>query len=74
MRNERGLKNCIRIVASYELVNSGDVSWALCAGADFITSARGFMFLWVVSKLLNVTKILALPELRPKPSKGTSAW
>jgi len=25
-------------------VNPGDVAWALCAGADFITSARGFMF------------------------------
>ena len=44
MRNERGLKDRIRIVASGKLVNPGDVAWALCAGADFITSARGFMF------------------------------
>lgn len=43
-RNERGLKDRIRIVASGKLVNPGDVAWALCAGADFITSARGFMF------------------------------
>ncbi|SLN36506.1 FMN-binding glutamate synthase family protein [Pseudooctadecabacter jejudonensis] len=44
MRNERGLKDRIRIVASGKLVNPGDVAWALCAGADFVTSARGFMF------------------------------
>lgn len=44
MRNERGLRDRIRIVASGKLVNPGDIAWALCAGADFITSARGFMF------------------------------
>jgi glutamate synthase domain-containing protein 2 len=25
-------------------VNPSDVAWAICAGADFVTSARGFMF------------------------------
>ncbi|MEJ1991016.1 MAG: FMN-binding glutamate synthase family protein [Maritimibacter sp.] len=44
LRDQRGLHNRIRIVASGKLVNPGDVAWALCAGADFITSARGFMF------------------------------
>jgi glutamate synthase domain-containing protein 2 len=44
MRNECGLRDRIRIVASGKLVNPGDIAWALCAGADFITSARGFMF------------------------------
>lgn len=44
LRNKHGLKNRIRIVASGKLVNPGDVAWALCAGADFVTSARGFMF------------------------------
>jgi len=44
MRNEAGLKDRIRLIASGKLVNPGDVAWALCAGADFITSARGFMF------------------------------
>ncbi len=44
LRDEFGLKDRIRIVASGKLVNPGDVAWALCAGADFITSARGFMF------------------------------
>lgn len=44
MRNKHGLKDRIRIIASGKLVNPGDIAWALCAGADFVTSARGFMF------------------------------
>ena len=44
MRDEAGLKDRIRIVASGKLVNPGDIAWALAAGADFVTSARGFMF------------------------------
>jgi len=44
LRREFGLTDRIRLVASGKLVNPGDVAWALCAGADFVTSARGFMF------------------------------
>ncbi|MEL7012987.1 MAG: FMN-binding glutamate synthase family protein [Pseudomonadota bacterium] len=44
IRDRHGLKDRIRIIASGKLVNPGDVAWALCAGADFVTSARGFMF------------------------------
>lgn len=44
LRNKAGLKDRIRIVASGKLVNPGDVAWALAAGADFVVSARGFMF------------------------------
>ena len=44
LRDEFGMKERIRIVASAKLVNPGDVAWALAAGADFVTSARGFMF------------------------------
>ncbi|WP_299284059.1 FMN-binding glutamate synthase family protein [uncultured Tateyamaria sp.] len=44
LRDQAGLKERIRIIASGKLVNPGDVAWALAAGADFITSARGFMF------------------------------
>lgn len=44
LRDQRGLTSRIRIVASGKLVNPGDVAWAICAGADFVTSARGFMF------------------------------
>ncbi|MEL6380846.1 MAG: glutamate synthase-related protein, partial [Pseudomonadota bacterium] len=44
LRDRAGLKERIRIVASGKLVNPGDVAWAIAAGADFITTARGFMF------------------------------
>lgn len=44
LRDRYGLHERIRLVASGKLVNPGDVAWALCAGADFVTSARGFMF------------------------------
>lgn len=39
-----GLRKRIRIIASGKRVNPTEVAWALCAGADFVTSARGFMF------------------------------
>ncbi|MDH5545752.1 MAG: FMN-binding glutamate synthase family protein [Gammaproteobacteria bacterium] len=41
---EAGLRNRVRVIASGKLVTSAKVAWALCAGADFATSARGFMF------------------------------
>lgn len=41
---EYGLKKRIRLIVSGKLINPSDVAWALCAGADFVTSARGFMF------------------------------
>ena len=44
MRNRAGLKDRVRIIASGKLVNSSDLAWALAAGADLVTSARGFMF------------------------------
>lgn len=44
LRDEAGLKDRVRLVASGKLVNPGDIAWALATGADFITSARGFMF------------------------------
>ena len=44
LRDEYGLRDRIRLIASGKLVNPGDVAWALAAGADFVTSARGFMF------------------------------
>lgn len=39
-----GLRERIRVIASGKLITPSGVAWALCAGADFITSARGFMF------------------------------
>jgi glutamate synthase domain-containing protein 2 len=41
---ESGLKNRIRVVASGKIVTSARAAWALCVGADFINTARGFMF------------------------------
>jgi len=38
------LKNRIRVVAAGKLVTSARAAWALCVGADFVVSARGFMF------------------------------
>lgn len=39
-----GLKDRIKVIASGKLVTPAEVAWALCAGADFVVSARGFMF------------------------------
>lgn len=39
-----GLRDRIRVVASGKLITPGEVAWALCTGADFVNSARGFMF------------------------------
>ncbi len=38
------LKKRIRVIAAGKLVTSAKAAWALCAGADFINTARGFMF------------------------------
>ena len=41
---ETGLRNRVRVVASGKIVTSARAAWALCVGADFINTARGFMF------------------------------
>jgi glutamate synthase domain-containing protein 2 len=41
---ESGLRDRIRVIAAGKLVTSARAAWALCAGADFVNSARGFMF------------------------------
>lgn len=38
------LRERIKIIASGKLLTPGKVAWALAAGADFVVSARGFMF------------------------------
>ena len=42
-RARHGLTERIRIIASGKLVTPDKVAWALCMGADFVSSARGFM-------------------------------
>ena len=39
-----GLKERVKVISSGKLVTPEEVAWALCAGADFVVSARGFMF------------------------------
>ncbi|MEJ2755574.1 MAG: FMN-binding glutamate synthase family protein, partial [Gammaproteobacteria bacterium] len=39
-----GLRERIKVIASGKLINPSEVAWALCTGADFVNSARGFMF------------------------------
>ncbi len=39
-----GLRDRIVLMAAGKLVTPADVAWAFCAGADFVSSARGFMF------------------------------
>jgi glutamate synthase domain-containing protein 2 len=41
---ESGLKDRIKIIVAGKLVTPSMVAWALASGADFINSARGFMF------------------------------
>lgn len=42
--NKHDLRKRIRVMCSGKLITPADVAWALCMGADFVNSARGFMF------------------------------
>ncbi len=42
--HEFGLKDRVKVVVSGKLITPAEVAWALCMGADFVCSARGFMF------------------------------
>jgi len=39
-----GLRDRVKVIASGKLITPAEVAWAYCAGADFVASARGFMF------------------------------
>ncbi len=39
-----GLRERIRVIASGKMITPAEAAWALCAGADFVVSARGFLF------------------------------
>lgn len=39
-----GLRERVKVIASGKLVNPSEAAWALCMGADFVVSARAFMF------------------------------
>lgn len=42
--NRYDLDSRIHVIASGKLITPAEAAWALCVGADFINSARGFMF------------------------------
>jgi glutamate synthase domain-containing protein 2 len=39
-----GLRERVRVIASGKLITPVNVAWALCLGADYVNSARGFLF------------------------------
>ena len=39
-----GLRDRITVIAAGKLITPAEIAWAFCAGADFVCSARGFMF------------------------------
>ena len=41
---EADLRGRIKVIAAGKLVTPAKAAWALCAGADFVNTARGFMF------------------------------
>lgn len=43
MLSRYGLRDRIRVIASGKLINPADAAVALCMGADFVNTARGFM-------------------------------
>lgn len=41
---KHGLKDRIKVIAAGKLITPAEVAWAYCVGADFVSTARGFMF------------------------------
>ena len=41
---KHNMRERIKVCASGKLITPAEVAWAYCAGADFVNSARGFMF------------------------------
>ena len=39
-----GLRERVKVIASGKLITPAEVAWAYCVGADFVVTARGFMF------------------------------
>lgn len=44
MLKKHGLRDRVKVCASGKMINPSEAAWAFCAGADFVNSARGFMF------------------------------
>jgi glutamate synthase domain-containing protein 2 len=41
---EAGIKDRVKVIAAGQLVTSARAAWALACGADYVNTARGFMF------------------------------
>mgnify|MGYP005809476529 CR=1 FL=1 len=41
---QAGLNDRVRVIASGKLLTAQAAAWALCVGADFVNTARGFLF------------------------------
>lgn len=41
---EAGIKERIKVIAAGQLINPARAAWALACGADYVNTARGFMF------------------------------
>jgi glutamate synthase domain-containing protein 2 len=70
---EHRLRQRVRVVASGKLITPADVAWALCVGADFVCSARGFMFSLGCSQALQCNKNTCptgITTHNPKLQKG----
>ncbi|MDX8384554.1 MAG: FMN-binding glutamate synthase family protein [Ghiorsea sp.] len=39
-----GLRDRVKVICSGKMITPSAVAWALCVGADFVVSARGFLF------------------------------
>ena len=70
--NEYGLRQRIKVIASGKLITPADVAWALSIGADFINSARGFMFALGCIQALQCNKNTC-PTGTPRMTKNCSA-
>ena len=71
--NEHGLRERVKVIASGKLITPADVAWALCMGADFICSARGFMFALGCIQALHCNKNTCptgITTHNPKLQKG----
>ena len=53
---EYGLRDRIKVIASGKLVTPSEVAAAICVGADFVVSARGFMFVLGCIQALQCNK------------------
>lgn len=70
---QHSLRNRVRVIASGKLINPTDVAAAICLGADFIVTARGFMFALGCIQALQCNKNTCptgITTHNPKLNKG----